>query len=149
MSSVPPFFICHSTMKYSLSTCTIRDLGGPDRESNTMIHGLQGIDRESKIQNYIQDYQKMFIVILQSHIYFIITYPLDTIHSFRWFLFLLAFDFCRFCVVIRFFSSPPQRPMTSDFEGFTIPDFIHYINFLFTFLILEKEPIFSLLNVQC
>jgi len=30
----------------------------------------------------------------------------------------LAFDFCRFCVVIRFFPSPPQRPMTSDFEGF-------------------------------
>ena len=25
------------------------------------------------------------------------------------------------------FSSPPQRPMTSDFEGFSIPDFIHYI----------------------
>ena len=24
-------------------------------------------------------------------------------------------------------SSPPQRPMTSDFEGFSIPDFIHYI----------------------
>ena len=31
-----------------------------------------------------------------------------------------------------FFSSPPQRPMTSDFEGFSIPDFIHYI--LFTYL---------------
>ena len=33
--------------------------------------------------------------------------------------FFLAFDFCRFCV--RFhsvFSSPPQRSMTSDFEGF-------------------------------
>jgi len=30
----------------------------------------------------------------------------------------LAFDFCRFFVVIRVFSSPPQRPMTSDFEGF-------------------------------
>ena len=26
-----------------------------------------------------------------------------------------------------FFSSPPQRPMTSDFEDFSIPDFIHYI----------------------
>ena len=34
------------------------------------------------------------------------------------------------------FSSPPQRPMTSDFEGFSIPDFIHYIYFLI--LILEK-----------
>ena len=27
------------------------------------------------------------------------------------------------------FSSPPQRPMTSDFEGFSIPDLIHYIYF--------------------
>ena len=26
-------------------------------------------------------------------------------------------------------SSPPQRSMTSDFEGFSIPDFIHYIYF--------------------
>ena len=38
------------------------------------------------------------------------------------------------------FSSPPQRPMTSDFEGFSIPDFIHYI--FFPILILEKEPVF-------
>ena len=49
----------------------------------------------------------------------------------------LAFDF----------SSPPQRPMTSDFEGFSISEFIHYI--YFPILILEKEPVFSLLNVQC
>jgi len=27
------------------------------------------------------------------------------------------------------FASSPQRPMTSDFEGFSIPDFIHYIFF--------------------
>ena len=33
------------------------------------------------------------------------------------------------------FSSPPQRPMTSDFKGFSIPDFIHYI--YFPLLILE------------
>ena len=45
------------------------------------------------------------------------------------------------------FSSPPQRPMTSDFEGFSIPDFIHYI--YFPILILEKEPVFSLLNAEC
>ena len=44
-------------------------------------------------------------------------------------------------------SSPPQRAMTSDFEGFPIPDCIHYI--YFPILILEKEPVFSLLNVQC
>ena len=41
------------------------------------------------------------------------------------------------------FSSPPQRPMTSDFEGFSIPDFIHYI--YFPILILEKEPVFPFL----
>ena len=40
------------------------------------------------------------------------------------------------------FSSPPQRPMISDFEGFSIPDFIHYI--YFPILILEKEPVFFL-----
>ena len=27
------------------------------------------------------------------------------------------------------FSFPPQRPKTSDFEAFSIPDFIHYIYF--------------------
>jgi len=37
--------------------------------------------------------------------------------------------------------------MTSDFEGFSIPDFIHHI--YFPILILEKEPVFSILNVQC
>ena len=33
--------------------------------------------------------------------------------------------------------------MTSDFEGFSIPDFIHYI--YFPNLILEKEPVFPYL----
>jgi len=37
--------------------------------------------------------------------------------------------------------------MTSDFEGFLYQIFFHYIYFLI--LILEKEPLFSLLNVQC
>ena len=44
------------------------------------------------------------------------------------FILFLAFDFCRVFFgprVIIFFSPPPQRPMTSDFEGFSIPDFIH------------------------
>ena len=45
------------------------------------------------------------------------------------------------------FSSPPQQPLTSDFKGFSIPDFIHYI--YFPILIFDKEPVFSLLNVQC
>ena len=35
-------------------------------------------------------------------------------------------------------SSLPQRPMISDFEGFSISDVIHYI--YFPILILEKEP---------
>ena len=68
--------------------------------------------------------------------------------SFFCFLFVfLAFDFCRFCVVIRVFSSPPQRPMTSDFEGFLYQ--ILSIT-LFSYLILEKEPVFpfSLLSAK-
>ena len=29
----------------------------------------------------------------------------------NFFIYFLTFDFCRFCVVIRVFSSPPQRPI--------------------------------------
>ena len=61
------------------------------------------------------------------------------------FLFVfLAFEFCRFCMIIRFFH---QRQMTSNFEGFSIPDCIHYI--LFPILILQKEPVFPCFNVEC
>ena len=49
----------------------------------------------------------------------------------------------RFCVVFCFFPSLPQRPMTSDFKGFSNPDFIHYI--YFPILILQKEPVFPFL----
>ena len=62
-------------------------------------------------------------------------------------IFLYFFFSVQLLAVLRghlFFSSPP---MTSDFEGFSIPDFIHYI--YLPILILEKEPVFSLLNVQC
>ena len=62
----------------------------------------------------------------------------------------LLFFSLRLLWVLRghsFFSSPPQWPMTSDFKGFSIPDFIHHIHF--PILILEKEPVFSLLNVEC
>ena len=62
----------------------------------------------------------------------------------------LFFFSVRLLSVLRghsFFSSPPQQPMTSDFEGISIPDFIHYI--YFPILILEKEPVFTLLNVKC
>ena len=55
----------------------------------------------------------------------------------NFFIFIfLAFDFLSVLLGHPFFSSPPKRPMTSDFEGFSIPDFIHY-NY-FPNLILEK-----------
>ena len=44
------------------------------------------------------------------------------------------------------FSSLPQRPMTSDFEGFSIPDLIHSI--CFPILILQKEPVFPFLMLS-
>ena len=44
------------------------------------------------------------------------------------------------------FPSPPQRPMNSDFEGFSIPDFIHYIFIYFSYLnSSEKASIFTFL----
>ena len=61
-------------------------------------------------------------------------------------LFNYYFFIIRLLLVLHghsFFSSPSQRPMTSDFEGFSIPDFIHYIYFLI--LILEKEQVFPFL----
>ena len=45
--------------------------------------------------------------------------------------FNLAFDFLSVLCGHSVFSSPP---MTSDFEGFSIPDVIHYI--------IQKEPVF-------
>ena len=56
-------------------------------------------------------------------------------------LFILFYFFTvRLLSVLRghsVFSSPPQRSMTSDILGFSIPDFIHYI--YFPILILEKQ----------
>ena len=46
-----------------------------------------------------------------------------------------------------FFPSPPQRPMTSDFEEFLFQ--ILSITFFLTILILEKEPEFPFFNVEC
>ena len=46
----------------------------------------------------------------------------------------------------RFFLSPPQRPMTSDFERFSIPDFILYI--FFPILFFRKSQYFPF-NVEC
>ena len=53
--------------------------------------------------------------------------------------FFLSLYFCRFCVVIRFFH-PHHNGMTSDFAGFSIPDFIHY-NY-YPILILQKSQYF-------
>ena len=81
------------------------------------------------------------------HIYFnwlnIILYSLSFQETF---FFFLAFDFCRFCVVIRFFHPrhKGQWPPTSkDFYTRSYP--LHY----FLILILEKEPVFFLFNVEC
>ena len=59
--------------------------------------------------------------------------------QFKVFLFLLAFDFCRFCVVIRFFHPRHngQWPPTSK-DFYTRSYSLHY----FLILILEKEPVF-------
>ena len=56
----------------------------------------------------------------------------------------LVFFSVRLLSVLRGrFSSLSQRRMTSDFKGFSIPDFIHYI--YFPILILGKEPVFAFL----
>ena len=44
------------------------------------------------------------------------------------------------------FSSPPERPMTYDFAGFSIPDLIHYI--FCPIFILQKEPVFPFLMLS-
>ena len=60
----------------------------------------------------------------------LVLYPFILHWNSAW-VFFLAFDFCRFCMVIRF-SSPPQRPMTSDFKGFLSQilsiTFFNYLN---------------------
>ena len=47
-------------------------------------------------------------------------------------------------------SSPPLRPMTSDFEGFSTPDFIHYIFFpiFFPYLNSKERASISLLMLS-
>ena len=64
---------------------------------------------------------------------------LDWTQQFFIFLFFLAFDFCRFCVVIRFFHPHHNgqcHPTSKDFYTRSYP--LHY----FLILILEKEPVF-------
>ena len=62
---------------------------------------------------------------------------------YQWWVF--SVDFCRFCVLIRFFHPRHngQWPPTSK-------DLLsQMLSIYFPILILEKEPVFSLLNVQC
>ena len=67
--------------------------------------------------------------------------PLSFLHTF-----FLVFDFCQFCVVIRFFH-PATTTNDLRLRRISIP-LIHYIYFLI--LILEKEPVFpfSMLNAK-
>jgi len=63
----------------------------------------------------------------------ITVHPVFKVFIIRRYFFNFYFIFTvRLLSVLRghsFFPSPPQRPMTSDFEGFSIPDCIHYIYF--------------------
>ena len=61
------------------------------------------------------------------------------------FMFFLAFDFCRFCVVICFFI-PATTANDLRLWRISIPNLIHYI----LILILEKEPVFpfSMLSAE-
>ena len=64
--------------------------------------------------------------------------PFFSVHS-HFFLTFLAFDFYRFCVVIRFFhprNNSQWPPTSKDFYTRSYP--LHY----FLVLILEKEPVF-------
>jgi len=53
---------------------------------------------------------------------------------------LIYFFNVRLLSVLRghsFFSSTPQRPMTSDFDGFSFPNFIHYHDFTIKLIYIE------------
>ena len=60
--------------------------------------------------------------------------------------FLVAFDYCRFCVVVRFFQPRHngQWPPTSK-DFYPRFDQLHFL----TILILEKEQVFPFFNVEC
>ena len=62
------------------------------------------------------------------------------------FLYFLTFDFCQFCVVIRFFipaTTANDLQLRKHFYPRSYP--LHFC----PILILKKEPVLSLLNVQC
>ena len=57
----------------------------------------------------------------------------------------LAFDFCLFCVIIRFFH-PRHNSQLLRLRRISIPDFIHYI--FCPIFILLKEPVFPFLMLS-
>ena len=61
-------------------------------------------------------------------------------------LFLLTFDFCRFCVVIRVFSIPASMHNDLHLRRISIPDVIHFI--FCPIFILQKEPVFPFLMLS-
>ena len=83
-------------------------------------------------------YSTLFSCFSDQHVIFLI-YPCDQTNSME--AKMLAFDFCRFCVVIRFFHPRHngQWPLTS--TDISIPQFIHYI--YYPILFLGKEPVFA------
>ena len=118
----------------------------------------------------------IFIKIIQTGRYFSVQlhcamefklFILELIEVF-YLIFSLLFYFLNFGVVVVVFlggfsvrllsvlrghsvlSSPPLRPMTSDFEGFSTPDFIHYIFFpiFFPYLNSKERASISLLMLS-
>ena len=68
----------------------------------------------------------------------------DRAQTLHWLVIVVLLLICStlsvLCVFLVFFSSPPQRPVTSEFEGFQSQ--ILSITF-FPISILEKEPVFA------
>ena len=95
--------------------------------------------RSSRMHELTSKLQKCHTNIFHNHTFEMVWYKFTNI----------CFFSVRLLSVLRghsFVSSPPQGPMTSDFEGFSIPDFIHYIYLLlFTFYLnsWERASMFS------
>ena len=77
--------------------------------------------------------------------YQILVNTTPTVYS-GWSFLFLSVRLCWFLRGHSVFSSSPQRPMTSNFERFSIQDLIHFI--YFPILILEKEPVFPCLMLK-
>ena len=88
-----------------------------------------------------------YVVLLRIHFRpFIFCLTVDRCDFYVFYLFSVRLAFVGSAWSFGFFSSPPQRPMTFDFEGFSIPDFIHYICVLFLFF--RKSQYFHVLMLS-